>query len=337
MDKRGIKSERARAVLEINQALDQIYELIGADRSHHFELTSGSAEAVAQVFYNAHFSHPKKKVRIATSPCAEAPVQLTLERIAARVEIPLDLSGQVTIEALKKVLEEGVDLISLSWANGITGVVHPIEEIAQLCLDKGVLLHIDATHALGRLFFRLSDLPIDYFTFCSPSQGTGGLLIKEGAPFKPLILGKAPPDPSMMKQLASAFQDRFSQFDPINLETARLRDLFEEQMTCGKPLFQGAQRLPHISVLAFLGVAAETLLFALEEKGLRASLGGGSFPNLSHILKQGAIDPLLCHSALSFTFSSKTTREEIEKMVALISETYLALEKTAHVLMGDER
>lgn len=337
MDKREIKSVRFLEVGEINQALEQIYELIESDRSHHFELTSGGAEAVAQVLYNAHFSHPKHKVRIATTPCAEAPVQLTVDRLAERVDLPLTPDGQVSIEAFQKVLEEDIDLVSLSWANGLTGVIHPIEEIARLCREKGVFLHVDATHALGRLFFRLRDLTIDYLSFDGPLKGTGGLLVKESAPFKPLILGKEPLDASLMKACADAFQERFAQFDPINLETARLRDLFEKQCTCATPLFQDAQRLPHIAVLAFPGVSAETLLFVLEEKGIEATLGGGLFPKLSHIISQCGVDPLLHHSFLSFSFSTETTREEIERRVAVITETYSSLEKTAYVLMGEER
>lgn len=335
MEKRKVKS--ARAVHEINQSLEKIYELIGADNSFHFELTSGGAEAVSQVLYNAHFSHPNHKVRIATTPCAEAPVQLTVDCIAERVDLLLSPNGQVSLEALQKVLEEDVDLVSLSWANGLTGVIHPIEEIAKLCQEKGVFLHVDVSHALGRLFFRLRDLPIDYVSFEGPLKGTGGLLVKESAPFKPLILGKEPIESSLMKAFAEAFQERFAQFDPINLETARLRDLFEKQCICASPLFQDAQRLPHITTLAFSGVSAETLLFVLEEKGIEATLGGGLFPKLSHILKQCRVEPFLHHSALSFVFSAQTTLEEIERMATEIVEAYSSLEKTAHALLGEER
>lgn len=321
MDKRDVK--------EINTALDVLYELLGADRSMHFEPTAGSAEGVSQVLYNVHFSHPEKKVRIALSPSAEAPAQLTTGRIGERLEIPLNENGQVTVDAVRAALESGVDLVSLSWADGLTGVVHPILEIAQLCFDQGTLLHVDGTHALGRLFFRLSDVPIDYFTF------DGGLLIKEGAPFKPLILGKEPPTAMAMQGLANTLQERFSQFDLLNIETARLRDHFEERLSCGKPLFQSVQRLPHLSTIAFPGVAAETLYYLLQERGVALSLGGGTLPKLSHILKQSRIDPLFTHSALSFTFTTETTREAIEGVLDLLSETCVSLAHRAAAFLGD--
>ncbi len=331
--------EGQKGIAQINIELDTIYEKIGADRAIHFELTSGGAEAIAQVLYNAQCARPKEKLIVVTTACEEAPLPLTLDRLGRRIDVPLTSEGQVSVDALESVLNDEVNLVSLSWANGLTGVIHPIEEIAHLCQEKGIPLHVDATHVLGKLYFRLEDLPIGYLTFdagrLGAPKGIGGLFVKESAPFKPLILGREPASLPVITALSQTFREIFAHFDTINLETARLRDHFEKAFPQENCLFQEVTRLPNTSVITFPGVASEALLFVLNADNLYASMGGGIFPRLSHVLKCYGCSNEVMHTALSFTFSFETTQEEIERGIAIITRSVSALQKRSAALMGD--
>ena len=66
------------------------------------------------------------------------------------------LKGLSLPEANCRCLSPRTALVSLSWANGLTGVVQPVAEIAQLCRQRDVRLHLDATHVLGKLIFDLT-------------------------------------------------------------------------------------------------------------------------------------------------------------------------------------
>ena len=68
-------------------------------------------------------------------------------------------------EILEEALRPRTSLVSLSWANGLTGVIHPVADLAEACQAKGVCLHVDASYAIGKHYFRFEDLNIDYLTF----------------------------------------------------------------------------------------------------------------------------------------------------------------------------
>lgn len=197
--------------------------------------------------------------------------------------LPLNGSGQVSLDALQDAISPRTCMLSLSWANGITGVIQPIADIARFCLEKEILLHVDATHIMGKIYFRFQDYPINYLTF------SGGLLAKEKTFVRKI---QTNPHPLLKETLLESIDN----FEHLCTETARLRDLFEK-LTEGNVLFEKVDRLPNISVVEFDGAHPDALLFLLKKKGL---------------------DAQIYNSALSFTFTHKTTQIEIEKMAEII-------------------
>jgi cysteine desulfurase len=123
--------------------------------------------------------------------------------------------------------------------------------------------------------------------------------------------------------------------DYVCTEVARLRDKLEKGVTSGFPqaavVFRNSERLPHISAMTFSGIANEALLFALNRKGVYASIGGGSFQQIGLILSASGISETLAHTAINFSLSRETSESEIDKAIEIIVETAKRLSKVSTI------
>lgn len=124
--------------------------------------------------------------------------------------------------------------------------------------------------------------------------------------------------------------------DYMCTEVARLQMFFEKSLKSRLPqtklLFEEEERIPGILTAAFPGIINETLLFSLNQRGVLASIGGGSQQLLSYYLKTCGIDPLIADTALSFSLSRETTEEEIEFTINALEAAVHQLQKTSHQL-----
>src|SRR3989344_4530226 len=174
-----------------NLANQPIYDLVSADESDSFVFTSSGAESICQVLWSVFLNVSRKDGRchFITSSSEDAPTMQMLKRLeelGCYVKIaPLDKDGKIDIAALKELIGSRTALLSVSVANGLTGVIQPIEEIAALAKEKNVLLHLDATYAVGKTYFSFSEIGADYLTFSGEQihsvKGSGALFAKKGA------------------------------------------------------------------------------------------------------------------------------------------------------------
>ncbi len=340
---------------DIQEAYQSLYKLVGASSKNPFIFTSSGAEGVSQVILSAYFDITRKsgKNHFVTANTDEAPSILAMSRLQEAgclfQMIPTNTQGQVTVQALTELLSPRTALVSLSWANGLTGVIQPVEEIAQLCRERGILFHVDATHVLGKGEYTLEGSGADVLTFNGEQlhapQGTGGLFLREGISLSPLICGGEEQGgmrggswnvPGLIG-LAQAAEEALSFRDHLCMETGRLRNALEERLCEAIPevniLFQNEQRLPHITALAFPGITSEALLYVLNRKGLYAHLGGGNFQKMVHLLKACGVEERRALSAVSFALSRETTEEEIDRAVRLITATAIEMRKLSeHII-----
>jgi len=210
-------------------------------------------------------------------------------------------------------------LISLSLAHPLTGVIQPVEEIVKIAHDGGTLVHIDATHALGKLYAPFSQSGADYLTFGGEGihsiKGSGGVFAKKGKPLVPLILGDRS-DPLVLAALTAAASHATLFFDQMGLEVARLRDRLEAGIVGAIPLFQDSFRLPNVAVLSLPRVHQEALHYLLKLKGIAVSIGGASQPHLHRHLLQCGFDEHTARTACSLSLSRFTTQDDVDKAVA---------------------
>lgn len=320
-----------------------LYQLLGADDESTIIFTSGGVEAVNHVLFGVYHdvTRSRGKNHFLTAQTDEAAAILTVGRLeqmgCSGKMVPVDKQGHLTVDAVADALSPRTALLSMSWGNGITGVIQPVHEIIDLCRERGVLVHLDATHVLGKVYFELEDVGADFITFdgapLHAPRGTGALYIRKGVNLPPLLLGGSHQgglragevDLAGLTALSHASVELLDSRDLLCTETVRLRNLLEEGVKSAYPeaelLFQDTERLPHISVMAFPGISNEALLYALSEQGLCATMGGGGFQQISRLLEAQGLPDTVSQCALSFALSRSTTEEEIETATQWIVET----------------
>lgn len=333
----------------IEESYKSIYELLNAKEKDNFVFTSSGSEAVNHVFLSTYLdvTDPTGKNQYVTSNIDEAPALMSISRLeqlgCVGKMAHVDVSGKVSPQIVSETFTPRTALVSLSWANGMTGVINPVTDIARLCQERGIAFHLDATHVLGKIFFELNDIQPTFMTFngdhLHAPKGTGGLYIKEAVKCSPFILGGLEQagyragnvNVPALVALGHAAQETLEARDLLCTEVARLRHKLEEGILQNVPdtqvFFRDSERLPNVTVVAFRGIPNELMLYTLNKKGVYASIGGGSFQQIGLILHASGIDPKLANTALSFSLSRETTEDEIDRAIQIIADSAKRLRK----------
>ena len=310
-----------------------IYDLVGAEPKDSFLFTSSGAEAIASVHWTAFMEVARKdgKTHFITCGIEDASCLQSLKRLedlGCFVKIaPLDKEGKIDLVQLAELISPRTAMISISIAHGLTGIVQPIEEIALMAKDRGVLLHVDATYALGKMVNPFTCA--DYLTFSGDwihsVISSGAAFAKAGKPLLPIIPAKTEIDTPSLVALGAAASQASLCLDTMNLEVARLRDRLEEKLKVATPLFQDSLRLPNVSVLTFPGVHQDMLLYTIQRKQLFASVGGSRCPYLIRQLLACGVDEKIAQTAVSFSLTRYTTQSEIDSAVQTLTDAVSAL------------
>lgn len=279
----------------------------------HFFCTS---EGIQTIFWSIfeEITLKEGKTHFITSCIEDAPtLQMLkrLERLGCLVKVaPVDAKGQIDVEQLKELITARTALITITCANGLTGVIQPIHEIAEIAKEKNVPLHLEGSYLVGKTYFSFRNIQADYLTFSTA-----------------LFAKKKITPPISKGNLAALIETcRLANFalDTFGLETPRLRDLLEKKIPGGQILFKDSPRLPNTSVIALPRIHADALQYYLERKGLFVNRGGGGSQHLHSLLKASGFDGT---NALSFSLTRNTTEEEILQAVNLIQEKVTFLQK----------
>lgn len=255
--------------------------------------------------------------------------------------IPVDTHGALDMAALDAAITDATALVSVMWANNETGVVYPVEEIAQLAKSRGALFHTDAVQALGRLPLVWKQSAIDLLSFSGHKlhapQGIGGLLVRRGLNIPPLLFGsqernrRGGTENVMGIAGLGVAAKLLDAAEHSRLES--LRNQMEIQICSALPFARingmNAPRVANTSNIQFGELNSEALLLHLERAGIIASSGaacqsGGNQP--SHVLTAMGLDKTAAQASLRFSLSRYTTAEEMERATASIITTALALE-----------
>jgi cysteine desulfurase len=310
---------------DVDTALKKLYTLLGASDSSHFVLTAGGTEAIFQLLVNFYLDEVRETGRnhLLTLSIEEAPILLSMSRLeqlgcVTRL-LPIDEKGCLKLSSLEEALKPKTALLSISWANALTGVIQPISEIIRICHAKGVKVHVNASSMIGKLPISFEELGVDFLTFDGDKihtpQGIGGVFQRT----KP---HESSHYVAALSALSLAVEEELQKLEQFAMETARLRDTFETELKHALPdsevLFQDADRLPHVSTMAFPGVMAEALLYILNRRQVYASLGGGQHQKLSSQLKNCGVSEELAQSAISFAISHETTEDDLAEALDII-------------------
>ena len=251
--------------------------------------------------------------------------------------VPVGPDGRIRLDVLAEMLSmDGVALVCLMLANNETGVIHPIAEAAALCRGAGVLLHVDAVQAAGRMPLDLTALGADSLALSAHKlgglPGVGALLLapEAAARLVPLHLGGGqergrrggtPPLPGI-----AAFAAAAAVAVPQDAERlATLRDAIEAAAIAAgaRVIGAGAPRLPNTTCLALPGVRSESQVIALDLAGLAVSAGAACSSGKvtrSHVLEAMGVGALAGEAIrVSLPWNAEPAH------VAGFAEAYLAM------------
>lgn len=248
---------------------------------------------------------------------------------------PVNHDGVVDVDALEALLRPTTRLVSVMLANNETGVIQPVAEIARRCAARGVPVHTDATQAVGKVEVDFRRLGVAMMTFTAHKfhgpAGVGGLLVRSGLAPLELLSGQAGAERpgTAAVALAVGMQAALEAWREEHAERQRrmtgLRDRFEQGVLAGVPetevVGSAAERLPHTSNLAFVGLDRQALAMALDRAGVACSTGsacasGSSEPSPT-LLAMGLPEAVV-RGALRFSLGALTTAEEIDAAIEAI-------------------
>lgn len=245
--------------------------------------------------------------------------------------------GMVNLSDLEKAIRSDTALVSVMWANNETGVLFPIEEMAELCHKKNILFHTDAVQAVGKIAIDLKKLPIHFLSLSGHKlhapKGVGALFVREKTRFSPYLIGGSQENKKRAgtENVASIIGlGKAAELAQIHLPEEQttvktLRDQLEARILQTIPHVHrnGHQelRLPNTTNLAFDYIEAEALLLQLDQHHICCSSGSacttGSLEP-SHVLKAMGLTNQQASSSLRFSLSHYNTISEINTLLKVL-------------------
>ncbi|WP_424194749.1 cysteine desulfurase family protein [Ampullimonas aquatilis] len=247
--------------------------------------------------------------------------------------IPVLADGSLDMAAAQQLIQPGVTLVSVMAANNETGIFMPIAALAELCKAAGVLLHVDATQALGKTHFHFASSGADLVSLSAHKihgpKGVGALIIKKGVTLPTLFPGSQERTrrggtenlPGIIG-FAAAIEQLATQLDADITIMQERRDALEagltSQLSAVHVYGQGLPRLPNTSYLRFGRLNAELVLNRLEQANIMASSGSAcsaATTEPSHVLTAMGVDEESALAAVRFSVSAATSAAEIDHVI----------------------
>jgi len=244
----------------------------------------------------------------------------------------VDRLGRIDLRALQNALIDETVLVSVMMGNNEIGTLQPLAEIGNLCRQRGILFHTDATQCVGKMPVNMQDLPIDLMSFTAHKmhgpKGIGALYVRRRSP-RVRLTGQI--DGGGHEQgmragtlnvpgivgFGKAAEICQNEMDEEQTHLSRLRDRLIHGLLStieGTTLNGSAtERLPHNANISFAGIEGDALLAALPEVALSTGSACSSESlEPSYVLKALGLDDQSAYSCLRFGVSRFTTEEEVD-------------------------
>jgi cysteine desulfurase len=318
---------------KIRQAREQVAGLLGCDPSEII-FTSCGTESDNTAIKGVLEALPNRRKVITTR--VEHPAVLSVCRSLENhglkvVELPVDREGQIDLAQLEEEVDDDTALVTIMYANNETGVMFPIDRIAEITAEKGVVFHTDAVQAVGKIPLNLSKSSIDLLSISAHKlhgpKGVGVLYVRRGTRLRPFMLGghqeggrRAGTEnvPGIIG-LGKACELAAKNIREENEKVKKLRDKLENAIlrSCPDCRVNGDRenRLPNTTNISFEYIEGEAILLMLDTYGICASSGSactsGSLEP-SHVLRAMGVPFTSAHGSIRFSLSRYNTEEEVD-------------------------
>ena len=246
------------------------------------------------------------------------------------VELPVDSVGQIDLDQLRGEIRKNT-LVSVMWANNETGVVFPIEKIAEICKEKGAVLHTDAVQVAGKIPVDVKKVPVDMLSmsghkFHAP-KGIGIFYVRRGTKLKSFMLGghqertrrAGTENVPYIVGLAKACELARLGMANEAVQLTAMRDKLEAGIIakCPNVKVNGdkANRLPNTLNISFEYIEGEAIAYHLSDLGICISTGSacasGSL-DPSHVIRAMGVPFTAVHGSVRFSLSRYNTMDEVD-------------------------
>ena len=325
----------------VEKARGYVAELIGAD-PREIVWTSGATEAInlalkgAAQFYKTRGKH---LITVKTEHKATLDTMRELERQGFEVTY-LDVlpNGLLDLDAFQAALRPDTILVSVMFVNNEIGVIQDVVAIGKLCRERGIIFHVDAAQATGKVAINMAELPIDLMSMSAHKtygpKGMGALYVRRkprvrleaqmhgGGHERGMRSGTLPTH--QIVGMGEAF--RIAR-EEMGVEQERIRAL-QQRLIKGlsgieQTFINGdlERRVPHNLNISFNYVEGESLIMGV--KGIAVSSGSACTSaslEPSYVLRALGRSDELAHSSLRMTIGRFTTEEEIDYAVSVLTD-----------------
>jgi len=330
----GWESEAA-----VEEAREEVAKLVNADPKE-IVWTSGATESNnlalkgAANFYSGKGKHiitVKTEHKAVLDTCRE------LERQGFEVTY-LDVreNGLLDLEVFKAALRPDTILVSVMFVNNEIGVIQPIAEIGEICREKGIIFHVDAAQATGKVEIDLAQLKVDLMSFSAHKtygpKGIGALYIRR----KPRVRLEAQMHGGGHERgfrsgtlathqivgMGEAFRLAREEMAVENKRIGALRDRLLKGLSDIDQVFINGDmthRVPHNLNISFAYIEGESMLMAIKDLAVSSGSACTSASlEPSYVLRALGREDELAHSSIRFTLGRFNTEEEIDYAIALL-------------------
>jgi cysteine desulfurase len=331
---------------EARVALDEARERLAACLGAHADeicFTSGGTEGDNfAILGTARTLRSHGRTVAVTTPIEHKAILAAVHQVAheggqERI-VRVSNEGLVDRDHYTRCLGPDVAVASVMWVNNEIGVMQDVPALAAEAKAAGIVFHTDAVQAFGKTAINAKETPFDLLTISGHKlgapKGIGALFIRRNTPLEPMFhggsqdRGRRPGTENVAFAigLATAAELVLAEHETEGARLGLLRDTLEARLRERIPdlVVHGAHapRAPHISNISIPGTDSESMLMALDLRGIACSAGSacqsGSV-SASHVLSAMGVPPQLANAALRLSLGSLTTDAAIDRVVEVLS------------------
>jgi len=345
----------AKARRAVDLARERLAALLGCEPSE-IVFTSGGTESNNTVI-NSALQFESRVKHVVTSAVEHSAVLHPCQDLAKHgcevTFVGVDRDGNVDLAELEAAIRPETALVSVMWANNETGVLFPVEKIAEICRAKGVLFHTDAVQAVGKIPIRLRDTSINFLSLSAHKfhgpKGVGALYVNRRTRFHPLIVGGGQENGrrggtenvASIVGLGKAAELAAEYLSAGKTRVPSMRDRFErailETVSGASVNGAGAARIPNTSSFSFEGIESPAALLLLDRHHICCSAGSAcrtGSQEASHVLRAMESSGDGARRSLRFSFGRFNTDTQVDRAIELIPKVIEKLRQMAAPVRG---
>ena len=323
----------------VEEAREQVAALVNAD-AKEIIWTSGATESNNLAIKGAaHFYQGKGKhiITVKTEHKAVLDTVRELEREGFEATyLDVQENGLIDLDVLKAAIRPDTIVVSVMFVNNEIGVFQPIAEIGEICREKGIVFHVDAAQATGKVDIDLDKLKVDLMSFCAHKtygpKGIGALYVRR----KPRVrleaqmhggghergLRSGTLATHQIVGMGESFRIAREEMAAENARVKKLRDKLLAGLTDIEATFVNGDlehRVPHNLNISFAYVEGESLIMAIKDIAVSSGSACTSASlEPSYVLRALGRNDELAHSSIRFTLGRFTTEEEVDFTIDLL-------------------